>query len=234
VIPVYSFTRVRSTNPKCTRGCGCNGHPAFPAPSVFIGRKLHTQLGRIAPRGREAASGFGVIASEAKQSILPSRGEMDCFAARAMTAPHLDRLCCLKLEPRHCEERSDEAIHSFVLARRDGLLRGPCHRARIRATRWLAMTAPHLDRLCCLKLESRHCEERSDEAIHSFFARRDGLLRCARNDGPTPGSSVLFEIRAPSLRGAERRSNPYFLLREMDCFADPVIGRAFARPVGSQ
>jgi hypothetical protein len=29
----------------------------------------------------------------------------------------------------------------------------------------------------------RHCEERSDEAIHSFFVRRDGLLRFARNDG---------------------------------------------------
>src|SRR6478736_7883220 len=28
----------------------------------------------------------------------------------------------------------------------------------------------------------RRCEERSDEAIHSFFAWRDGLLRCARND----------------------------------------------------
>src|SRR6202165_1161458 len=27
----------------------------------------------------------------------------------------------------------------------------------------------------------RHCER--SEAIHSFFARRDGLLRCARNDG---------------------------------------------------
>jgi hypothetical protein len=40
---------------------------------------------------------------------------------------------------RHCEERSDEAIHSFF-AWRDGLLRGACHRARIRATRWLAMT----------------------------------------------------------------------------------------------
>src|SRR6266403_2069705 len=75
----------------------------------------------------------------------------------------------------------------------------------------LAMTAPHLDRMCCLKLEPRHCEERSDEAIHTFFARRDGLLRCARNDGSAPGSYVLFEIRAPSLRGAERRSNPYFL-----------------------
>ena len=177
MIPVYSFTRVRSTNPKCTRGCGCSGHPAFPTPSV--GRKLHAQLGRIAPRGREVASGFGVIASAAKQSILPSRCEMHCFAALAMTAPHLDRMCCLKLEPRHCEERSDEAIHSF-------------------------------------------------------FARRDGLLRFARNDGSASGSSVLFEIRAPSLRGAERRSNPYFLLREMDCFAEPVIGCAFARPVGSQ
>src|SRR5712671_3135153 len=31
-----------------------------------------------------------------------------------------------------------------------------------------------------------------------------------------------------------RRSNPYFRCRAMDCFADPVIGRAFARPVGSQ
>jgi hypothetical protein len=38
----------------------------------------------------------------------------------------------------------------------------------------------------------RHCEEQSDEAIHSF------------------------------------------LVGEMDCFAEPVIGRAFARPVGSQ
>ena len=44
----------------------------------------------------------------------------------------------------------------------------------------------------CLELERRHClrqtrsvcaRERSDEAIHSFFVRRDGLLRSARNDG---------------------------------------------------
>jgi len=31
-----------------------------------------------------------VIASEAKQSILPLRGEMDCFASLAMTAGALD------------------------------------------------------------------------------------------------------------------------------------------------
>src|SRR5882724_4504978 len=40
---------------------------------------------------------------------------------------------------RHCEERSDEAIHLSL--RLDGLLRGACYPARIRATRWLAMTA---------------------------------------------------------------------------------------------
>jgi len=40
-------------------------------------------------------------------------------------------------------------------------------------------------------VELRHCEERSDEAIHLSLSRKN-------------------------------------------CFAEPVIGRAFARPVGSQ
>jgi hypothetical protein len=31
-----------------TRGCGCNGHPAFPTPS--LGEEFRQQLGRIAPR----------------------------------------------------------------------------------------------------------------------------------------------------------------------------------------
>src|SRR5260370_7076462 len=44
----------------------------------------------------------------------------------------------------------------------------------------------------------------------------------------------VFEIGEPSLRGAKRRSNPFFLRGKMDCFAEPVIGRPFARPVGSQ
>ena len=42
-------------------------------------------------------------------------------------------------------------------------------------------------------------------------------------------------VSKPSLRGAERRSNPSLRLRgTMDCVAEPVIGRAYARPVGSQ
>src|SRR3977135_1839980 len=44
-------------------------------------------------------------------------------------------------------------------------------------TRWRSMTPQVKQR------RRRHCEERSDEAIHSFFPRRDGLLRFARNDG---------------------------------------------------
>src|SRR5712671_3246251 len=64
-----------------------------------------------------------------------------------------------------------DCFAALAMTERHGLLRGACHRERIRATRWLAMTERFL----------RHCEERSDEAIHSFLWH--GLLRCARNDG---------------------------------------------------
>jgi hypothetical protein len=36
----------------------------------------------------------------------------------------------------------------------------------------------------------RHCEERSDEAIHPFSRRQDGLLRSARNDEPLSQPAV--------------------------------------------
>src|SRR5438132_12881321 len=44
-----------------------------------------------------------------------------------------------KTQPRLCEERLRRS-NPCRRKRRDGLLRGACHRARIRATRWLAMT----------------------------------------------------------------------------------------------
>src|SRR6266571_1578103 len=40
---------------------------------------------------------------------------------------------------RHCE-RSEATHPTTARKRKNGLLRGACHRARIRATRWLAMT----------------------------------------------------------------------------------------------
>src|SRR6266851_3537964 len=108
---VLVVTRVRSTNTKCTRGRGCNGHPAFPTPSL----------------GGRFINASGASRREGVKSRLQ-------FRERASAVP-------------------------------------------------------------------RHCER--SEAIHSFFTRRDGLLRFARNDGR--GSGI---------------------------FAEPVIGRAFARPVG--
>src|SRR5712691_11696582 len=72
------------------------------------------------------------------------------------------------------------------------------------------------------ELGSRHCEERSDEAIHSFIARLDGLLRFARNDGtgcanarPMTGSAKQFI---------------FLFVAAMDCFvAELIIGPAEGR-----
>src|SRR3977135_952600 len=49
-------------------------------------------------------------------------------------------------------------------------------------------------------LTLRHCER--SEAIHSFFPRRDGLLRFARNDG-----EGLFHAASHPSRHCEERSD---------------------------
>src|SRR5438445_4047774 len=69
---VLVVTRVRSTTTKCTRGCGCSGHPAFPTPS--LGESFINGSGASRREGA-VVSGYFVIASEAKQSILSLRGE---------------------------------------------------------------------------------------------------------------------------------------------------------------
>jgi hypothetical protein len=46
---------------------------------IFEGEEFHANLGRDAPRECESVS--SVIASEAKQSILPRKERMDCFVA---------------------------------------------------------------------------------------------------------------------------------------------------------
>src|SRR5258708_40158568 len=87
----------------------------------------------------------------------------------------------------------------------------------------------------------RHCEERRnirrliviarstcDEAIQFFLAARE-LLRGARND---VGGS--FANSSSSLRGALATKQSSSFLRLLGCFAEPVIGRAFARPPGSR
>ena len=75
----------------------------------------------------------------------------------------------------------------------------------------------------------RHCEERSDEAIHSFFAWRDGLLRCARNDGAGIEHTSAFSRRVspevcknPSPRKIRGR-------RECRVLAAPAVSCAIVR-----
>jgi hypothetical protein len=70
----------------CARGCGCNGHPAFPAPLLGSRR---SPLG-VAPRP--------LLGGQFLHNSGAMRGENACVHP--------------KLEQRHCEERSDEAIHS--------------------------------------------------------------------------------------------------------------------------
>src|SRR5437667_3059698 len=75
-----------------TRGCGCIGHPAFPAPSEFFGRMVFAKT-RAQSRGEIAEPCFAVIArseatltviaSEAKQSTARAAVTMDCFVASA-------------------------------------------------------------------------------------------------------------------------------------------------------
>jgi hypothetical protein len=52
---------------------------------------------------------------------------------------------------------------------------------------------------------------------------RDSLPRCDAINPPSAG---------PMINSATKQSS--FVLPFLDCFAEPVIGRAFARPVGSQ
>jgi hypothetical protein len=83
---VLVVTRVRSTTTKCTRGRGCNGHPAFPTP--FMGREINANLGRNVPRDREVVCGIRATSLRgAKRRSNPyfHCGKMDCFASLAMT-----------------------------------------------------------------------------------------------------------------------------------------------------
>src|SRR5450631_4540460 len=137
---VLVVTRVRSTNTNCTRGRGCNGHPAFPTPSK--GRKVHANLGRIAPRDREVMFGIGA------DTVIPGR----CQRVRAKRGPMTGSAS----NPESRDSGSGPADHP-------------------------GMTVSGLHVI-------------ASEAKQSILA--------------------------------------FFLI--LDCFAEPVIRRAFVRPVGSQ
>src|SRR5882757_7305467 len=133
-----------------------------------------------------------IARSEAtKQAILSGRGEMDCFAALAMTGRVWPSDSWRSSHRRFSPSLPDQVAPSLRGAKRrsnpsflpwrDGLLR--CARNDGRgygpATHGGLPTGDSARR--CRTKSRRHCEERSDEAIHLSFLRGHGLLRCARN-----------------------------------------------------
>jgi hypothetical protein len=91
-------------------------------------------------------------------------------------------------------DATKQSILCLLHSPRDGLLRGACHRARIRATRWLAMTL-----LGCLKIESssvvpakagthnhsRSCGAKAvEQRLSTQAPRRRDERSCAHARGP--------------------------------------------------
>jgi len=80
---------------------------------------------------------------------------------------------------RHCEKRSDEAIHNYRIHASDCFAepvigrRGACHRMRMRATRWLAMTIS------------------SSILLFSFPVMLQGRFAGANSDGQSSGNRLV-------------------------------------------
>jgi hypothetical protein len=69
---------------------------------------------------------------------------------------------------------------------------------------------------------------------HSLRPLFSWAKRFMHDSGASRREIAESYLELTSLRGEKQRSNSLLLRGNMDCFAEPVIGRAFARPVGSQ
>jgi len=81
------------------------------------------------------------------------------------------------------------------------------------------------------KFSGTHHDARFSSRIAAEICWKKTPTRSVLDTPHARGMTAECEAPYPSLRGAERRSNPFFLsLRgNMDCFAEPVIGRAHSR-----
>src|SRR5258708_11225600 len=111
---------------------------------------------------------------------------------------------------RHCEERLRRSNPS---SRSHGLLRGPCHRARVHATRWLAMTGK-----LPLPLRAHKVE------IAAFVGLENGLVEQMRIAAFGPVRRHLPRKRGTGffqLRGADQQINASVGDRAPSWFAGP-------------
>jgi hypothetical protein len=137
VIRRYESPRWRVTPSATTRPTGL--------PQDAVGE--FSRIGRRAP-GHDGNS-FWFVAGRSRSGrpkagpVGPTRmDEMGIFsvAPGLLRSARNDVESSVQTSPRHCEELF-ATKQSSPCSAAPGLLRGACHRARIRATRWLAMTA---------------------------------------------------------------------------------------------
>src|SRR5258705_13881680 len=103
----------------------CAGNVGLPPLNLYARVRIFLCTLHTRPRVQRA-SGIPCALSFERRALLANLGR---------NAPREREFMFTVIARSSC----DEAIHSFF-TRRNGLLRGACHRARIRATRWLAMT----------------------------------------------------------------------------------------------
>jgi hypothetical protein len=161
-VPVYSLLLVCVLPIQSAHeAAGAAGTRHSPRPPW--GREINAQLGRIVSRGREVVSGTSRLKIELRTRATNSASSRT-RAARSGTHNH--RCPCygrlgLQFHPTaniggygsrpspgrrkspnglSVIARSAATNQSILSSLRDGLLRGACHRVRLRATRWFAMT----------------------------------------------------------------------------------------------
>jgi hypothetical protein len=117
---VLVVTRVRSITTKCARGRGCSGHPAFPTPSR--GRKIYAQLGRIARRDREVASGI---------VLLLESFEVGLRTKRYLTPRNTTHPSCPDLIRASINLRDNFFRRRWITGSSSAKTRGACHRAAL-------------------------------------------------------------------------------------------------------
>jgi hypothetical protein len=81
----------------CTRGRGCGGHPAFPAPSCWRGSRFKSTT-RTQRAARTRSHGYVIARSESDEAIQNRRATLDCFAH----ARNDERIC--RYLGRHARE----------------------------------------------------------------------------------------------------------------------------------
>jgi hypothetical protein len=121
----------------------------------------------------------------------------------------------------------------FFLWRRDGLLRGACHRARIRATRWLAMTTkrttsfPRRDAPEFCKIAALENRGRREDRVRA--APAVSCARCTRKCAHEHTGSA--ESIRPSLRNGFTAYNALSSATNSSCHRRPRI-KTCPSPVG--